>query len=1733
MKNRNRFLLILLSAALCAFAVFCASCSPKTVILSFETNGVTEVKKVVVEEGKSYVLPVPETEGYEFEGWYNDADFSGSKVEKVIAYTNAVFYAKFEKLVKITLDTDGGTVDGKNVVYVRKGKAISGALDGIVPAKKDCEFGCWIIDGSDTVLGNKKAEEDISLKARYKIRYTAEIYLQNITDDGYTRKETDYTGYDYVQKEYSPDYTEEHFTRTYNENEVTVKDLTENVSENVYKIYFDRNEYKLALRSNVDGVSDAEKSFRYGAEEYAPVPFAAEGKVLVGWAENKDGDVKYRTDFFNRENFLYNGGQENYAADKILIEDNTVLYAVWLDGLTAMLGGSDVIYIPDKGGESAYLERGDTFFKGKYDKENEEFYFKNVDKTLIEGKIISLTQYVYKNEERGVISAKLYEYDAAERKYKVNENESIVFDEYNGVTYKVKNSEGEISVENGEYTIEDTYFYHADFESGKKLVFIISTVKDQAGYVFVKRNEEHIAMGELIRFGSFESEGKVTLGAASAGQISLNGFNSATFNTGSKKVSYLYVLSGDKLTLTDSSSGKTVGTMKLVTKEINGVKLNGYVYLDSSLAHEYVCGDKKFTADGGMEATYSDGNNTYDGYYLVDTNKGAFGTIVRFTSFDGSVNTVLVASEKESGGTVDGEKTTVYEFSEKVLGYKELKYSNEKGQYYYPLLVLNDGADFAATVYVYLKDGSYAKAAEGTYTKTENGDYVFTKSEKIYDIPANAFTEPVDLSKVKSFAFRTEDKTFFLHYWLNYTDTENNNVSFESKKVIYRPAGNGSGSLYTYGGFAFYTADKNAEGKSFVGVYRTENGITTVSTVEKEVYYFRLDDAAGTFLKLDFAPYKAFERKADNTANSNVYLAFDGKNGAALTTTETVDNGGKKETKIVSEIEGVVSEEGKTSVSETVIYKFTSESKTFRFVILYSSNKAFFTEYAGNGKDVYFVGKDGADGTLTLDGYGFKAIYRDRGGVDHKDCAYTIKDDVITLTIDENKRYFDVVSDDGVTLRGEEYGTYLFTENNGWNGVFADFDGYGLLRVYTKVQKLNEEGKPEKDKDGNYVYIDKVIDGKGVYALSDDGKTYTYSYKKGADTVSGEGKFGYYVISGKTYRSFSTVCYDVVSTYVITDNWSVIVFDETGNATIYGQTGVKESGRYTIINEEYLYYYNNALTDSCIYKYNTAEGKMTRVDYQDVSFFTKDLESLRFSSHGFAIFNGETTYYYSILEEAKVINGTQCEAGDVIVYRYDPENAAANKYGFVSEKICNESNFTSEQPDGTIIYEDKNYYYSDGWSVTFGRKDNSDEFTVYPATGNTRVTIKSLTFVPYGSAEFNVKGTVALSDGKESSCVVTRAALKDESGNVTGYETYVTVGYYRFDVTLDYDGENSANSNYTVNACRFSRTIPSYAYMELYYLMYVYFGVGTPNQFGTITIETVYNADNSVKSDLISGDFGIYAGLTDIKGNVIFSAEKTTYEKGSVYTFAVTPKESDENTKKEDAFEYRLHISFDTHKAFGTLGYKIIAFTRVQTLTSADGAYELEIERVVYSDYSNRFGAGSVYTYSLYGISGGEKTAIEFTQAAIINGVPTGIIRVKKTVGDKEIYDSATYYKIGLEENDDAYVKEKLDSDGNPVTDENGNVQTIKGVASYKDGFSVEIINASTYYASDGGGQFVDVDEAKNSILLFYADKTYYVVTKCEYDSEKGVYTMEAAGNSYVVTLNKTDKTATIRLVTE
>jgi uncharacterized repeat protein (TIGR02543 family) len=286
---------------------------------------------VKVTKGDEYVLPTLTREGYEFLGWYTTADFSGAAVTTVKAETNQTYYAKWEQLCLLTLDLDGGSL-AQTTLYLKAGQNLLEFMQSYVPTKDGLVFGAWFNGNVELGANTTMPAAGITLRARYKVAYTAKIFLQKYDLSGYEAGE-DIVSYGYVGMplESAPEITG--FSEVVTDDTVSyAAALSENASENVFVHYFDRETYTVVFNTNypVAGMeSETTSNFvRYGTEIDVSNNYTCEGYCLVGWAASSNAtEVLYNTRCL--ESALYNKEEGTVTTpDKFKPASNTTLYAV-------------------------------------------------------------------------------------------------------------------------------------------------------------------------------------------------------------------------------------------------------------------------------------------------------------------------------------------------------------------------------------------------------------------------------------------------------------------------------------------------------------------------------------------------------------------------------------------------------------------------------------------------------------------------------------------------------------------------------------------------------------------------------------------------------------------------------------------------------------------------------------------------------------------------------------------------------------------------------------------------------------------------------------------------------------------------------------------------------------------------------------------------------------------------------------------------------------------------------------------------------------------------------------------------------------------------------------------------------------------------------------------------------------------------------------------------------------
>ncbi|MBO5277548.1 MAG: InlB B-repeat-containing protein, partial [Clostridia bacterium] len=1073
-KNlRKKLITVVAASALAACTVMgLASCKKEKISYSFNTDGGVAISDVKLNKGEEYELPIPEKEGYAFEGWYTNAEFKGDPVTKIVAEEGATYYAKWAKLAVITLNLDGGSLS-ETTLYLKTGENVHTFMQAYTPTKSGLTFGAWFNGDKELSTGLKMPEAGLTLTAKYKVAYTAEIYLQKFDLSGYERAE-DVVLYDYVGASIQSEPEMTGFKEVVKEDTVASKDaLSANAAENLFRHYFDRESYTVTFDPNypvedtdTNGEELVTSTVLYGTEIVVPNDYVCEGYCLVGWSTSVEAtEATYNAYYI--DTVLYGKEGEARTADSFKPERNTALYAVWAKGYVELFGSSDNVYLLGEEG-TAYLARGNVFFEGEYDADKQEVYFGN-----LVGKLYDNNTFSYYND------GKIF---TLRNGKELDKDVTITLID-NTVTYTDNGEQSQGTFVKGEeegcFEITYTSGALAGQEMGIKTMIVSITdedgkTSDQA--VFNIRNEEVAALDTLLRI-AVNADGTLT---PYYPIISFDGFGIATVTLPDSESTYYYTMDGNRFTLSSSEGGSSA--LDGLLTEINGVKV--YVLYEETLDQSYTLpsGDV-LTLDGGCEATYTVDGVTKTGNF--NASQSQFGTLITYWQGSDEYKFLIREHKKEDAIVGGGTSEVTYTIESKPVTYGEYRYVQDGSVYYAPLLVLDETVEGKATLYAKKSEAiEYVKVSVGGYQLVEDY-YVYTVEEEfaVEELDQN----PFDLTQIKSIVFQTNASAteYSLMYWKAYTTEADVTTDY----VVDYTSANGE-TLKLVGGFAFL---KPNDGPMFVGAYFTKDGLTTILKGDESRYVELFEDK--TFTLYLYAPYKANLLTENDAVNSAEYIEFDGKGKATYV---KVIIPATKDTPAVTETkEGSTAATNKTTLAGETIYEFTANDFTFKYINVPDTN------YIARWNETYNGEYETAEGILTLDGFGLNATFKSVNGTTSEGLYTVTAENEITFFVEEEEKiyYFDLKENRKYTIRGEEYGSYLFVENQGIE-AFIDLDGYGKASIYTL-----------KEVDGESV--EDYIDANAQYEI--DGEKITVRYSSGNETV--EAKLSTMTVDGTEYNA--------------------------------------------------------------------------------------------------------------------------------------------------------------------------------------------------------------------------------------------------------------------------------------------------------------------------------------------------------------------------------------------------------------------------------------------------------------------------------------------------------------------------------------------------------------------------------------------------------------------------------------
>ncbi len=323
------FMIIMLILTCGLFMVACDKEKKNMITLTFETYDGPEVASEVVQSNTSYTLPEPSSwEHHYFEGWFLTENFESSEAlpsTYTIPEQDTTLYAKWTKEYSVEFNLNGGTISNSDV-WIKEGENVLDALTNIIPQKSGVTFDSWYLNGQK-LTSDQLMEGNITLEAKWTVEYTIEIYTQDLNDnEAYQLKETtnasgivgssvqitapEMEGYHLVNKDETID-------------KMT---LTDQKEQNVFHLYYDRNEYRLTYDANLPedvvftGGVNPQRALYESVVTVLDSSYVLEtkGYLFAGWSKEANGSVEYK------------------ANDTITLTDNITLYAVW-----------DVAYIDD------------------------------------------------------------------------------------------------------------------------------------------------------------------------------------------------------------------------------------------------------------------------------------------------------------------------------------------------------------------------------------------------------------------------------------------------------------------------------------------------------------------------------------------------------------------------------------------------------------------------------------------------------------------------------------------------------------------------------------------------------------------------------------------------------------------------------------------------------------------------------------------------------------------------------------------------------------------------------------------------------------------------------------------------------------------------------------------------------------------------------------------------------------------------------------------------------------------------------------------------------------------------------------------------------------------------------------------------------------------------------------------------------------------------------------------
>lgn len=1658
-------LLLVLTMSVCSFFVFAACGSKNEVTIRFEMNGGEQIKSVKTTKGEEYILPEDAVrEGFTFEGWYLDDKFTGEAVTKVAPDKNITVYAKWSEIYTLKLEANGGSLSSTEFQF-KEGDDFAALLKDVeITPPANHIFGGWF-NGSNEFGGTLPAS-DLTLTARYKVKYVVQAYVENADGSSYDRdRDLDIEDYDYAGV--TPNVEKAGYTLDASHNDYNVGALNDDATKNVFKAYYKGQATTLTLWTVYPTGGDVEDEtieVKFGQKIELPEP-ECEGYVLAGWSTRLNAtEAKYPSSYiYNR---LHNRDKatapEQYKVDGYDVE----LYTVWIKGVSDVFGGNDLIYHLNADDRNIYLYRSGFYFVGRFKESTNTFTFTTGNGSTIEGKLLDDGTFCYANAAKADTDYRLYG----------DPTIGLHMDAYNGVRYVEYDPDTglEKGSSSGTYVLDESseetlYVVTFDYEgpmSGRTLTIRL----DNENKYFYIRNDEELGYGRIYRFvGEYRYY-------TSAYYMEFTGYGTIRYNNGSNISIYrsrkddTYSGEGEYYIL-ENSAGLVAGKIWIVEKS----NFYGYYLIEDVQEYKTEDGTASLTLDGIYTAQFKDANgDTFVGEYSFGNTYLDDSELIVVTKYLGDPSDANFSQNVsrryfmiKAHTVVDGETTTVtYTLEVKQDTYRECLYMNDAGQgYKLPLLAFDEDEVGKVSIYGWNDQSKYVKIASADYDVDEDTGYITVRNIKTtpeYEGSSYVWEEETDLAveldQVESFVMGTVvNSAGNIFYYINSMKVRD--VAEKTYSKVY--TNDNGDKLEIISVFAYYTSkDSDGVSRTVFGSYARYTGEDNIIilSVQNAQLIFELNEAERKFTLLEDFLGVIYGMTEDGEIVRTLSLTFDGRGGVIYTDGET-------------EISGTY---GEDEENNCLVLTSNDEQTTIKFRLYTSNGTYFFVIYNEELAGVYTDKNDGKS-TLTLDGF-VQAVYKDAEGQEHTSVyLYNREENSISISLNDVVRYFDLKENKTYTLRGEEYNEFvLWYANQVVRNMYFTLDGYGNLGVYD----LNDNSL-----------------GSGTYELvSENHYKFTYtltSRPEKEETVFG--LFGYVNMGGTTFRALLVEHGEMTGSYINTDDWTVMTLDSIGNLSVKSNYGISEVGSFRIINSGAIFcMFGNV---NRLYLVDTDRGTVTPVRYSPYGYYTENFEALNFSEYGGVYLEGELAFYMVDDE------------GKVTIYREANENEIQNEYGFfVIEDFGTFDDETKE-------YNRKTYYRASGFSLTFERDattKNDYPIGIMIDGESVKKPLETLSFTPINngdkSGEFAVRGSVMI-NGRNYYCDVIREINDDES--VEFYLMLLTAGggYFRFDLELSYKGEQT-ESLYSISSMKTVAEYESYTYYTIWaYLTISYgqtFANNVKNTLGTVSIIREFDKQGNPGDPTLSAQFGalnlvgVDSGVRYYNGEYVkLDSVQYTQTPDGVYTVEI---------HGTDDHDYVLRFVIQQHSMVGVPCFAILAFTRKEVLTTDDGNFKVEIERVISSEYST-YQAGSYYNVMLSKKTDGDMYEIVPNDIGFIKD---GVINYVSYTRDKdsEKITEAAYYYITLTEHIDSEVDDSEDTEEDPLPSEEEKYVPLK----LFDKAEVVAKTLQVLYSEDGN-YWVDFSEEDDKVVAIIINGTYYIVVDCTYDAETQTYNVITTTN--------------------